>query len=566
MTSKYISNSPNHTAPSGLRTANLGGVGTFMKQRALGVALMVVGCGSDGSSTPDTDGPAGSTGTLPPSTTAQETDTSGSGSQTSPSSSGTTTGPETATDTSAETGPELPDETQTVTYQPDDTTDFINPERGWMERGSPDEFAGVREGDEDNPTGYSVVWTDVGDPVWDEGEGNPFRLDNYRTQDLPQDLLDAVDASFSQARDAGIKLKIRFMYNYSSDGEDTTLSWMQSHIGQLGPILSDNADTIASMDAGFVGRWGEMHSSSDIVEDVDDNDAVNAATAVMVESLLDATPPSVHVDVRYPRIVRAMFGERGYSMDLEERFSGSHQSRLGWFNDCLWSSRGNTGTYSGSNDDNGVFELDRDTFESVGRYAASSGESCSVGGLNEFNSCEAVLEDMVLIGGPDTLLRGYWSGMYERWIEEGCYDEVTRRIGYRLQLVSATLPVYAAAGVDLEVSLELRNTGFGKVHNARPLDLVFVSADHEATVRLTDDARRQLPLSGETTTSAWTVPAPDDLLEGHEYQLFLRLPDPSQRLQADDRYTLRLANEGEIWDARSGRHDLGMSVQTLAGD
>ncbi len=468
------------------------------------------------------------------------------------------TGADTDLDTQLDTSPDTDGntgdgETQKVTFLPDDTTDFLNPERGWMRRGNEDIFDDARAGNDDHQTGYSVVWTDVGSPAWDGDSGNPFRLDNYRKRNLPSSLLDALGDVFAAARREGIKLKVRFAYNYSSGGRDTTKEWMLTHIGQLGPVLTENADAIASLDAGFIGYWGEMHSSTDIVRDGGDE---AGAIAEVVNALLAETPAWLNVDVRYPRIVRSLFGDPGYDMDLGERFSGTDQARVGWYNDCLWSNKGNTGTYGGGDG----FERDRDTFEKIGRYAATSGESCNAGGLNEYNSCDAVLEDMAKIGGPDTLFRGFWKDMYDRWIEEGCYKEISLRLGYRLLFVSATLPVQVSAGEPFTVSLELQNSGFGKVYNPRPVDLVFVGADGAATTRLTPDARKKLPLAGETVTASWTVEAPADLRSGQRYQLYLRLPDPSARLEPDNRFAIRMANSGEIWDPTTGRHDLGASV------
>jgi Domain of unknown function (DUF4832)/Domain of unknown function (DUF4874) len=455
------------------------------------------------------------------------------------------------------TQPPPPTEGQVVTYQPDDSTDFINPERGWMERYGKSKFPGARgSGDSDNPVGYAVVWAsvNVNDP-WNGVSGNPFRLDNYRQARLPDALLEALRSEFAAARAAGIKLKLRFAYNYSSSGTDTSKEWMLTHIGQLGPVLTENADTIASMDAGFIGKWGEMHSSSHIVSTSGGD--VQAAIAEVVQGLLNATPDTLSVGVRYPRIVRNLFGDPGYEMPLGQAFSGSKQSRVGWFNDCLWSNKVNTGTYSSSSPS---FEKDRDTFEKVGRYAATSGESCSVGGLNDYNSCAAVLNDMAAIGGPDTLFRGYWKDMYSRWIGQGCYQEVSKRLGYRLSLLKATLPVAVNAGQPMTVKLQIQNSGFGKVYNKRPLDLVFVGADQVLTARLTPDARSKLPLAGQTVESEWTVAAPAGLKAGQIYQLHLRLPDPSNRLEADTRYAIRLANRN-LWDPATGRHNLGASAQ-----
>ncbi len=444
---------------------------------------------------------------------------------------------------------------QVLTYAPDDTTDFINPERGWMQRYGKSSYPGARgSGDPDHPTGYSVVWNSIFTP-WDGTSGDPFRLDNYRQARLPDSLLEALRSEFAAARTAGIKLKIRFAYNYDGNGKDTSKEWMLTHISQIAPVLTENADTIASMDAGFIGLWGEMHSSSDIVSQSGGDPF--AAAGEVVQGLLNATPDTLSVGVRYLNYVRALFGDPGYDMPLVQAFSGSKQSRVGWYVDCLWSTVDNGGTYHYWS---GNFERDRNTAEKIGRYAATSGESCENGGLNEYNSCPAVLADMALIGGPDTLYRGYWAGMYNRWIAEGCYQEVTRRLGYRLQLLKATLPVAVNAGQPMTVKLQIRNTGFGKVYNKRPLDLVFVGTDQVLIARLTQDARQKLPLAGKTVESDWTVAAPAGLRAGQTYQLHLRLPDPSSRLEADPRYSIRLASDSP-WNPATGRHDLKATAQ-----
>ena len=97
----------------------------------------------------------------------------------------------------------------------------------------------------------------------------------------------------------------------------------------------------------------------------------------------------------------------------------------------------------------------------------------------------------------------------------------------------------------------------------RPVDLVFVGADHVVTARLTPDARKQLPLAGQTVESAWTVAAPAGLKAGQSYKLHLRLPDPSSRLATDERYSIRLANNN-VWDPTTGRHNLGATAQARA--
>ena len=96
-----------------------------------------------------------------------------------------------------------------------------------------------------------------------------FRLDNYRTKPLDQDGLNNIWSVFTTARSKGLKLVIRFAYNAgpgsTTDANlanpDAPIELVLQHIDQLKPILVENADVIAVMQAGFVGHWGEWHSS-----------------------------------------------------------------------------------------------------------------------------------------------------------------------------------------------------------------------------------------------------------------------------------------------------------------
>jgi ABC-type phosphate/phosphonate transport system ATPase subunit len=75
----------------------------------------------------------------------------------------------------------------------------------------------------------------------------------------------------ARARDVGVKVILRFVYNEDSSGNDTTLNRMIKHIEQIqsNGILVNNADVIAVVQAGFIGAWGEWHSSSNMHHESD---------------------------------------------------------------------------------------------------------------------------------------------------------------------------------------------------------------------------------------------------------------------------------------------------------
>lgn len=480
-------------------------------------------------------------------------------------------------------GGEPSGDTQVVTFTEDATTDFINPERGWMHRVEVGEYSTLRSGDTDAPMGYPINWSYMtGTPFNGTAGTNPFRLDNYATANIPQSLLDELDTVFAAARTNGIKIKVRFAYNYSSTGTDTTQAWMETHIQQLAPTINANRDVIAMMDAGFIGRWGEWNDSTDLVDSTNswwEEPWVSARNAVY-QRLLTEIHADIMIGLRYPR---ANIGYRSYfngdtathasRVDWSQhdhvanRFDGSGISRTGAYMDCLWSNESHVGTFDY---DGGRQAQDIAAFAAAGGIAAVSGETCNVGGLNTYNDCSQVMgggdADVVTLG-VDFLYRKFWADMYSKWINEpspegGCYNDFSRRMGYRLVLNSATLPVEVAASGAMQVALNLTNRGFGKVYNRRPIDLVLVGSGGPFTVRLTADARLDLPLAGQTVDAVYNVTAPAGLVAGASYDAYLRLPDPdplANGLASDDRYTIRLANTG-LWDGATGRHNLSASV------
>jgi len=449
--------------------------------------------------------------------------------------------------------PPVVGETQTISYTADTTTDFLNPERGWMNRGTGSTLANARvpkgppyTGESgQHPIGYSVVWSDPWGTPFSGSSGNPFRLDNYSSQNLPAALLTRLGQEFDAARSAGVKMKIRFTYNYGSSGQDTTRAWMQTHISQLAPVINAHADVIATMDAGFIGRWGEWNGSTGANSQSD--------RVAVFNSVINATPDWMTIGIRAP--LHALEIIPSYNMPTSERFTGTLRSRMGSYNDCFMSDKTNSGTYRY---DQGELtgDTERDVFMKISRFAAATGETCDNGGLNNYNTGSAAITEMGLMH-TDVLFRQFWPSIYDRWQDTGQYDDISRRLGYRLVLREVTLPTAVAPSQAFNVTLEVRNDGFGKVYNPRPIDLVLVGSTTRV-IRLTADARVDLPVGGETATAVYTATLPGDVPTG-VYDMYLALPDPAPALADDPRYSIRLANVG-VWEGVHGYNNLNATL------
>ena len=137
---------------------------------------------------------------------------------------------------------QIPVPVREVRYQASDE-DFINPERGFMSQlSNPREkldaavLAGLRAKKE------SIIW-------------RMFQIRDYRDKPFTEEFLASVRADFDAIRAAGMKVMPRWSYCSRIGDDDAPIDLVMTHIGQLAPILKENADIIVAMNCGFIGAW-----------------------------------------------------------------------------------------------------------------------------------------------------------------------------------------------------------------------------------------------------------------------------------------------------------------------
>ena len=165
-------------------------------------------------------------------------------------------------------------------------------------------------------------------------------LDRFRDRAIDATTLDALRDALAVAREDGFEVVVRFAYNlgpYPDSEPDAPLSRIREHLGQLRPVLREGEDVIAVVQAGFIGAWGEWHTSTNGL------DTDPSARRAVVEALLDAVPASRSTQIRYPLYLSELAG--GSPLDASRAWDGSFESRLGFHNDCFLSSDTDVGTY-----------------------------------------------------------------------------------------------------------------------------------------------------------------------------------------------------------------------------
>ena len=91
-----------------------------------------------------------------------------------------------------------------------------------------------------------------------------FYLTGFVGKDLSEDAFTTMDTYFNKLRELGKKAVLRFAYETAfmgRAGSGPTLEDVLRHMEQLKPFLAQNTDVIQVVQAGFIGAWGEWHSS-----------------------------------------------------------------------------------------------------------------------------------------------------------------------------------------------------------------------------------------------------------------------------------------------------------------
>lgn len=417
---------------------------------------------------------------------------------------------------------------------------------------------------------YRWAWSDLnqfsksdGDDAYKNGIRILYamvRLDAYKSTTLPASLLTGLRTGFANARQSGIKLVPRFVYNYpESETEyrevaDAPLNTVLSHIAQLKPVLQENSDVIAYLQAGFIGAWGEWHTSS--------NDLTSTASRTRIrDALLDAMPRDQFVQFRYPSHLMTWSATAATESIA---FNGTAQARSGIHNDCFLASATDVGTYSSNAT---TRTQQRNYVMAQSKVAPFGGETCNPAdepGAQPRTSCQDILSEGKQFSLTYLNNSYYTDAFHSRWKRDGCYAEVQRLMGYRLEFVSVEHPSAATAGAAWPIQLVVRNVGWARPYKARQLNVLLKHRVSGNTLKLATQVDPRSWTPGSAFSHDVSLAMPSTAAAG-EYDIYVALPDGAAQLNADVRFAVRPANADntlsrQAWDAALGAFRVGTIV------
>lgn len=366
-----------------------------------------------------------------------------------------------------------------------------------------------------------------------------YYLDAFKNSNLSEAQLNLIKTDFERLREAGIKCVLRFAYNSDSSETDAPLNIIENHLDQIKPIISENADVIAFVQAGFIGSWGEWAFTTNNLTTTESRKAV-------LNKLLEVFPEEVKVQLRTPRYKQEIFD---YTTAIDETvgYGTTDIARVGFHNDCFLASVDDYGTYQN-------VPIEKSYISNEANFVPTGGETCPPSGIPTA-SCATAEEEMTLLKW--TYLNLDWYGpVLNVWRNNSCFVDFQKKLGYRLVLKSAELQKEVTVNSNFNLNTVISNVGYAPVYNKKNTFLVLKATDGTLFKKeLSFDVRKVLPNVDFQLNESVTLTG----VPAGKYELFLKIEDQSSKLADRPEYAIQLANS-DSWEALEGLNKLSHTL------
>jgi len=329
------------------------------------------------------------------------------------------------------------------------------------------------------------------------------------------------------------------------------------HIQQLQPFFEQNEDMIACVETGFLGPWGEQHTSKIVTQE---------NIKKVTEELLKVVPESRTVNVRKPLWYCATTSVDIDHIDEDVSQKGSNAYRIGMFNDGYLGSASDLGSFS--NREKALTWLSKQATHTLyGGEVALSSELDANG--NKYHSIEHIQEEM---------FRTHTSYINEEWNDKvinewkqdiytgkdvlyqnkSAYLYVKNHLGYRLVIKECEIPETAEQASQQSINVQLKNVGAGNVVNEKDAYILLKNDTKEYAIPILMDIRNFESKKSYDLTIPFLV---EETVEEGDYDIYLKFVNKGEDVTTNKR-TIRFANEN-IWNEEIGANKIG-KIQIVA--
>ena len=347
-----------------------------------------------------------------------------------------------------------------------------NPQRGWFRlftfvlEKEPD-FSDERYSLSDDFS-LALVLIDIGD---------------YRTKPLDKEVFKRMERIIRYFREGKKDIILRVAYDHEGKGlerEPLTFGMVAEHSAQVAQFVSKHESDIFIYQGLLIGGWGEMHSSRYIAAE-----RLRELYYIFESELKNKVFMAVRKPVQW-RYLRLQSDEENLKVD-----------GLGIFNDGMFGSDTDLGTFDGSNNKSRSWgepwsrENETEFIAGIAKAAPCGGEALfGEGFVSRHNSDDYIRElrkqgTTYLNNRHDIKLMDYWKKqLYSGkgvWAGKDCFQYISAHLGYRFFIKSAKA---FKKGTECDIKITVENQGFAPIYNDAKLYLEYEGADGRKTVEI----------------------------------------------------------------------------------
>ncbi|MDZ4743047.1 MAG: DUF4874 domain-containing protein [Verrucomicrobiota bacterium] len=189
----------------------------------------------------------------------------------------------------------------------------------------------------------NTIWLDTAPAIGRTVVENIYKLNEFTNSAISSSYLDSLQTDFDLMRSRGQKLAPTSTYDWISPvTNDVPAATVIGHLEQLATILNSNKDVMSFLNLGFIGRYGEMHTSSS--GHTTPGDVTFTASGLqIVDKVMEIMAVDRMWAVRYPDQLSQLYTT---PLDSSLAYTTNIQARLGFSNDGLMHDETHLGTFT----------------------------------------------------------------------------------------------------------------------------------------------------------------------------------------------------------------------------
>lgn len=387
---------------------------------------------------------------------------------------------------------------------------------------------------------------------------------------LTDDALQSLKLTFDNLRASEMTATIRFTYDPNGIGYkqkkdvEPSLDMVLKHVEQVAKIVAQYKDCIYSIDTGFLGPWGEQHTTT--LGEV--NEENKETYYRLIETWLEHTNREMNLMVRKPQIFLHWFNTKygkNYTtsnIDTIAKDETAESMLISVWNDGYLANAEDFGTFTNREKEvawlstrtgmyGGEVEVeDVNNFYATGARMVTESFVTHTTHLNYFYNQDAIKSNTK---GTAWKQQTYGVGLDSALIDPlytsmTYYKYIENHLGYRLVLRRSQMSETVTAGEKLWLKGDIENVGFAPVTTAKKVYVVLTCGNKVSYQEVDFDVRTIL--SRTTKTYEFAVNIPADF--SGEVNAYLKIASVYDLTKEENKRQIQFANAGNQYNKELG--------------